>query len=306
MSVVNISVAEFLRLYQHTIGFESDSQCAYDTMNAARLIAYSIGSWTGTVVYESVPVHNGTVFMPAHIDVIREARCCNGDKLEISAYTKDMYVSCGEPVGVKLMGRAAYPLQLTETPIIKFRNISSKDNGKEMTVTYKDYAGSFREESIIFTQEPIRLSYRVSNIIRITKPKTIGAVETTVGYANECDVNHSFLIDACDVSPYYSVYCFHNTCPACIAVEAKLRYRPYQMDYDENTILDLNAEALSFMVLAIKKKNSSEPTAIQDYQAAVAIGTGILTKEMNQDQGTKDGTLDVQLNESWADSLKHV
>jgi hypothetical protein len=78
------------------------------------------------------------------------------------------------------------------------------------------------------------------------------------------------------------------------------------LEYDENVPLDLNAEALSFLVMAIKKKNSSEPTAITDYQAAVAIATGILTKEMNQDQGTKDGTLDVQLNESWADSLQHI
>jgi hypothetical protein len=305
MSLVNISVSEFLRLYQHVIGSDPDTQCAYDVVNAARMIAYSIGSWTGIISYESVPVHNGTVYLPAHLDVIREARCCNGDKLEISAYTKDMYVTCGEPVGVKLMGRTAFPFQLTDH-IVMFRNISSKDNGKVMTVTYKDYAGSFREEEVTFNQDYIRLSYRVSNIIRITKDKTVGAVEGAISSTSACDNLSSFLIDAFDVSPWYSVYCFHNVCPSCIAVEAKKRYRPYLIDYDENTILDLNAEALSFLVLAIKKKNSSEPTAMDEYSKAVAIGTGILTKEMNQDQGTKDGTVDVQLNESWAESIQHI
>lgn len=306
MSVVNVSVGEFLRLYKHVIGSEPDSECAYDTMNAARLIAYSIGSWTGIISYESIAVHNGLIYLPAHLDVIREARSCNGGKIEISPYTKDMYVACGDPVGVKLMGRTTFPAQLTETPIIKFRNINAKDNDEEMVVTYKDYAGSFREETVVFNGEYIRLNYRASSIIRITKGKTVGAIEAVVAHKNECDNDFSFLIDAFDTAPYYSMYCFHNVCNTCIAIEAKKRYRPYELDYDENTPLDLNAEALSFLVMAIKKKNSSEPTALADYQSAVAIATGILNKEMNQDQGTKDGTVDVQLDESWAESIKHI
>lgn len=301
MSQINITVRDFLSMYSDIVGSSPDTQCAIDLVNQARIIAYPIDDWVGTIGYESLPTLNGVFLLPSEYEEIREAKNACSDK-GIHVHTgpitaHDFGSCCGTFLITKLYGRSYCPIQLTEKYRLKFSALNAKDAGNEIRVQYIDTAGSFRDETAsLFFRKPVALRYIPRQIKRITKPRTVGKILVQSGETSGC-------IESYETSPVYSIYCAQSpSCSGPIYLRCKKRCILYTLD-NLDDILDINPEAISSFILACKVKAKQEPNWSQDYQAAIRLGTDLLKKEYANEENTSVGTHPVNMEETFFDSL---
>lgn len=301
MSQINITVREFLRMYSDLVGSKPETQCAIDLVNQARIIAYPIGDWVGTIGYEYLPALNGLFSLPSEYEAIREAKAvCGKDNIHIHTgpITAHDYSSCcGTMLITKLYGRSYLPFQLTEQTRLKFSAKNAKDEGAVIRVQYTDIAGSARDESAkLLFRKPTALKYIPKKINRISKNKTNGKIliqsGSSYGY-----------IEAYETNPSYSIYCSQIvSCSGPVYVRAKKKCILYTLD-NLDDVLDINPEAVSSFILAAKVKSKQELNWSQDYQSAIKLGTDILKKEYVNEEDTSIGTHPVNMEESFFDSL---
>lgn len=294
MSQINMSVGEFIQTYSDIIGYDEDSQCSYDLINKARVIAYPVGDWVGTLTYEAIPVsNNGSFVLPSHIEVIKSARGFNsGEDFKIhSQIQPSQWERCchGETL-VRLEGRIYSPIQLTEKAVVYFRAVNKKDEGVQVRVDYTDTSGSLRDETIdLMHYKCTRLKNKPSKINRIEKPRTIGPIEFKAG-------SSIAYIPAIEKFPSYGLYCADSLCGGCVAIKAKKKCMPYTKA-DINEIIDINPEALSSLIIAVKFKESRGENWTAQYAAAVKIGIDFLKMEVKNETTTDQGIEPVQFRD---------
>jgi hypothetical protein len=300
MSQINMTVGEFIQTNSDIIGYDEDSQCAYDLINKARIIAYPVGEWVGTMSYEAIPVAaDGTFVLPSHLETIKHARGFNsGEDITIhSQIHPSQWERCchGETL-VRINGRIYSPFQLTEKAVVCFRAVNKQDEGVSVRVSYTDWSGSLRDETVsLLHYKKTRLKHQPKKINRIEKPRTVGPVEFSAG----CSIAY---IDAIEKSPSYTVYCADTLCGGCVAIQAKKKYIPYTKA-DINEVIDINPEALSSLIIAVKYKEGRGENWTAQYGAAVKIAIDFLKQEVKSETSTEKGTEPVQSRDYYFESF---
>jgi hypothetical protein len=304
MSQVNITVEEFVNTYRDIIGNAADSQCSIDLINKARIIAYPMSDFDGSMAYEPIGVNlGGRLVLPAHLDTIRLARYCNGKGVEISRdeYMDSVYFeSCMEDILVRMEGKSYLPFVLdidNQYPMYFFA-VNMHDAGKVMEVSYIDAAGTHHDEEVTLlpNQAVTRLRHAPSKVSRIKKGSTKGRIGVSVNQLTE-------YLEARDKVPTYSVYCTNDVCSCYLAIKAKKKYIPYTLD-DLNEVLDVNPEALSTLIIAVKKKSSNPQNWFQEYSATVEIARKFLAAEVRNKENTRQGIQAVTFDNAFMDSIE--
>jgi hypothetical protein len=305
MSQVSITVKEFMRMYSDIIGFTSDSDCALDVINKARAVLYPGGNWDGTISYEIVRVVDGILVLPSHLDSIKSARICNYDIGVSSMIDKDGYNNCGAACAVRLSSRLFLPFQLTEPfEQLSFTALNPKDDGKTILITYIDSKKSTRSESITLSyRNPAKLTYRPQEITGLTKDETISQVYLALGSNPKKPTKSGFLPS--DTNPSFSAYCLNVTGECNIAIEAKRRYRPYTSS-DNNTNIDINPEALSSAIIAVKVKDARAEGWIQEYAQAIKFATDFLKAEQQDIASNNQAAQSVDYDDSMFNSFTNL
>ena len=301
MSQINITLRDFIMMYSDIIGNDPDEQCSIDLINKSRFAAYATGDWVGTIGYERINTGNGRFLLPTEYEAIREAKyVCGGQvTVNVGPMHESDYRSCASPVVItKLDGRTYSPIQLTENCPFLVKACNSRDNEKSFRIIYTDTNGSYRDETILLSEEkPTSLQYVPSVIKRISKDRTVGIVTVQSGQSIG-------VIKAFETSPVYSIYCISATnCSGLVYYRAKKRCIPYTFD-DLDESLDINPEALSSLVMASKFKSDRGPNWYQDYVGATDLATKFLKKEIQNEQDTVIGVKPVYMSEeNFFDSL---
>ncbi len=299
MSQINITLKEFIESNQGIVGFDSSSQCAYDLINRARIIAYPIGDWVGTMAYRSVMVNQGCYFiLPYDLEVIREAKNICGRILGIdSVVSRDEFDCCHDTLLTRIDGRAHFPFQLTERPLC-FWAINKGDKGSKVRVVYIDWGGTMRDEEIELghtSNEAVRLTSYPKTIIRFTKGSKHGYVVATDGL----ETAH---FNPTDKNPMFTIYKVNSCSSQCIAIYAKKKYIPYSPD-DEESVLDINPEALSSLIIAIKAKDARAQNWANEYSAAVSLAKNFLNAELTNEQSSTVGIAPVDYHSQLTEDL---
>lgn len=301
MSQINITVKEFIDAYPSVIGYDYTSQCAYDLINRARIIAYPIGDWVGTMAYRPVYLVKQCYFiLPYDLDIIREAKCLNGRSLNLDSIISKDEFCCGDPVLTRIGGRTYLPFQLTAVNPLCFYAINRKDKGSPVRVVYIDWSGTMHDEEVTLghtKHEATRLTNIPKTIMRIAKGSTHGNVTVT----NSVDT--AFLAHN-DKTPTFTVYEVGDICKSeCIAIYAKKKYIPYTLD-DESAVLDINPEALSSLIIAIKAKDARSDNWVAEYGSAVSLAKNFLNAELTNEQSTLVGITAVNFHSQLTEDLR--
>src|SRR6187551_2007735 len=149
MSKINITLEEFLDMYQDSVGHGPNSQCAFDMVNRARAVAYPMGDWVGTMVYRVVSVNSNCFILPYDLDVIRSAKVNFGHQITINSVTdKRTYCDCGDCVMTRVDGRLYNPFPLTGKGAYNVFAVNSNDVGKKVRIQYVTHQGSAHDETI--------------------------------------------------------------------------------------------------------------------------------------------------------------
>lgn len=302
MSQVNTSIREFIRENQEIIGFDPEDQCAIDMVNKARVVAYPMGDWVGTVGYFAAPMHCGNFLLPSCYESIRQVRQCNSQgrvQLDIDSVE---YNSCGGMIIMaRLFGRSYCPITLNGCPL-SFSICNKQDEGKLLRVQYVDNKGSMRDENVIMVQSPVMggstLNYIPGEIKRITKPVTVGMVRVTAG-------SSTGFIESWDRNPTYSIYTSTGTncnCDGPVYVKAKKKCIPYTLD-NLDDVLDINPEALSSLVFAVKAKSRQQQDWFQNYQSLVRLAKEFLNAELQNETDTSVGMASVRMDDKFFNSM---
>lgn len=299
MSQINITVKEFIDSNPGIIGFDSSSQCAYDLINRARIIAYPIGDWVGTMVYRPVALRGCLFTLPYDLEVIREAKnICGRVLTPDSVISRNEFEFCNDTLMTRMEGRTHFPFQLTERPLC-FWAINKGDKGSKLRVVYIDWGGTMRDEELELghtSSEAVRLSSYPHTITRLTKGSTNGYVIATDGV----ETAH---LSPSDKNPMFTTYRLNNLCrPTCIAIYAKKKYIPYSLADDE-AVLDINPEALSSLIIAIKAKDARAQGWIAEYSNSVSLAKNFLNAELTNEQSTTVGIATVDYHSQLTESL---
>lgn len=302
MSQINITVCEFIDTYSEVIGSDSTSKCSFDIINRARIIAWPIGDWVGTIEHLAIPRHGGRFILPSRIEVIKEAYGSVGLTHavdNISGHAEFMRC-CGNKYITKMEGRIYSPFQLTEKKPMLFRATNLDDEKVGLRVQYVDHSGSIHDETVsLLNLKGTRLRNIPAKILRISKPTTKGLIEIRQG--GSCAY-----IDAFEKAPSYTVYCIEGEfCGDCVMVRAKKKLIPYTLD-DCNQILDINPEALSSFIVAVKAKDRRGEGWVQEYAAATKLGHDFLQKEIKNEVTVDNFVEPVEMLNSWADSFQQA
>lgn len=299
MSKINITLGEFLEMYQDSIGHGSNSQCALDLINRARAVAYPMGDWVGTMVYRVIAVCNNCFMLPYDLDVIRSAKHNFGHEITInSVIDKRTYCDCGDCVMTRVDGRVYNPFVLTEKSPYYMWAINSNDVGKKVRVQYVTFSGSVHDETLELRhgrRKATRLRHIPFSITRIEKEPTVGLV----GLAQGC--NSAYLYPH-DSSPVYTLY-WTNVCASCIAISAKRRYIPYTIN-DLNSIVDIHPEALSTLIIALKAKDRKDPGWSKEHADAVRLAKDFLTMELSDETTQNKAMTVVDTDDKFINSLE--
>lgn len=299
MSQINITLKEFIDSNQGIIGFDFSSQCAYDLINRARIIAYPIGDWIGTMVYRPVALSGCFFTMPYDLEVIREAKNICGRHIGIdSIISRHEFDCCYESLLTRMEGRTHFPFQLTERPLC-FWAINKGDKGSKMRVVYIDWGGTMRDEEL-------ELGYTNSEAVRLfAYPRTITHLSkgSTKGYVIASDGVEVAHFSPSDKNPMFTTYRLNNLCKAtCIAIYAKKKYIPYSIT-DEEAVLDINPEALTSLIIAIKAKDARAQGWIAEYSSSVSLAKNFLNAELTNEQSTTVGIATVEYHSQLTESL---
>ena len=299
MSQINITLQEFIDSNQSTIGFDSSSQCAYDIINRARIIAYPIGDWVGTMVYRPVELRGCFFTLPHDLEVIREAKNICGRLIGIdSVISRNEFDCCTDSLLTRIEGRVHFPFQLTERQLC-FWAINRADKGSKVRVVYIDWGGTMRDEELELghtNNEAVRLSTYPRTITRLSKGSTHGYVIASDG------VNVGHLAPS-DKNPMFTIYRINNLCNAqCIAIYAKKKYIPYST-HDSEAVLDINPEALTSLIIAIKAKDARAQGWLNEYSGAVSLAKNFLNAELTNEQSTTVGIAAVDYHSQLTESL---
>lgn len=302
MSQINITVGEFISAYNNIIGSDEDSQCAYDVINRARITAYPIGDWVGTMVHRPISVNNCSFILPYDLETIKQAKNFNGRSIGInSLVSREEFCSCNDEVLVRIDGRLYIPFQLTEKQPFSMFAVNAKDKGHKVRVSYLDWSGTMHDEEIELlhnARSQVKTRYIPKSILRITKGRTYGMVGVCQGS------NKTYLAPE-DKVPSFTVYCADVKCNPCIVVFAKKKYIPYDTS-DAGTVLDINPEALSSLIVAIKVKDSRKDGWTNEYAASVKFAKDFLNTELNNEKSTSIGIKAVDFTDGFADSLNNL
>lgn len=298
MSQVNIAVEEFIQMNSEVIGFGPESQCAYDLINKARIIAYASGDWVGTLSYERVKVDGCNFMLPSKFETIKRAKGINGIDVTVDGLM-DLagFNGCCEDVIVRINKKVYLPFQLTEKLPLSFFAVNKKDEGKELRVPYMDTAGSLNDEIVpLLHQKPTRLINIPLDVLRISKPTTVGMVGIQHG-------DKTAYIPANEKSPTYNVYS-SSLSDCVIAVEVKHKYIPYTIE-DANSVLDINPEALSSLIVAVKAKDKKkDDNWIAQYAASVKLATDFLKAELKNETTVSFAFIPVNTDDKFFNSLE--
>jgi len=298
MSQVNITVREFADSYKDIIGSGPDNQCSIDLINQARIIAYPLGLWVGLEVYRRISVVNGTFLLPYDLETIKGAKDWSGQSLNVTNVSYEDYCTCcGGSVLTRIEGRVYSPFTPSGLLPVSFRNANRRDNGVQIRVVYLDTFGSMHDETLEVNQlTETRLIHIPHTIKRISKPTTAGIIEI-----KECK-NVVGYIYPVEKSPVYTLYCIQGHCVGSICINAKKKYIPYTLD-DTEEILDINPEALTSFIIAIKAKLKRDSGWMSEYSQTVKFGKEFLEKELLNERDTSIGTHPVDYTNYFYDSL---
>lgn len=302
MSQVAITVRQFIDQNSAIMDYGSDSQCALDLLNQARVIAYPTGDWVGTIGYTGIPANRGEFLLPSCYDAIREVRQCSVNGIVSHQMQASDYNQCGgQIVLARLQGRAYCPIPCNGKNFYA-RCLNLQDVGKPVTFHYIDNAGSSRVQTINLqhaskvNQEDFCLDYIPNQITKISKPVTIGRVHLTNG-------NEIGYLESWEQLPAYSIYQTNGVnCGGPVYVKAKKKCIPYTSD-NLDDLLDINPEALTSFLLAVKEKNNQGPDWITNYRNLIKFGTDFLKTELTNENDTSIGMSPVIMNDSFFDDL---
>lgn len=305
MSQINTTVRDFIRENQEIIGFEPEDQCAVDMVNKARVIAYPMGDWVGTVGYFAAPMHCGNFFLPSCYESIRQVRQCNNQgRVQLDIDSVEYNMCGGLIIMARLYGRSYCPVMLNGCPLT-FTVCNKQDENKLIRVQYVDNKGSMRDENVkmAYPYSPATfgassLTYIPGEIKRITKPVTVGMVRVNSGTAEG-------YIESWDRNPTYSIYTSTGTncnCDGPVYVKAKKKCIPYTTD-NLDDVLDINPEALSSLVFAVKAKSRQQQDWLQNYQSLVRLAKEFLNAELQNETDTSVGMASVRMDDKFFNSL---
>lgn len=298
MSKINITLEEFLDMYQDSIGHGPNSQCAFDLINRARAVAYPMGDWVGTLVYRVVSVNSNCFMLPYDLEVIRSAKVNLGHPITInSIIDRREYCNCGDCVLTRVDGRLYNPFPLTENSPYYVFAVNGNDVGKKVRIQYITSSGSAHDETIELRHtknKATRLRHIPATISRIEKGLTVGLVGVYQGSSLAYLYAH-------DSSPTYTVY-WTNVNSGCVAISAKRRYIPYtreQLGY----VIDIHPEALSTLIIALKAKDRKDPGWAQEHADAVKLSKDFLTVELSDETTQNKATAAVYTEDHFINSL---
>jgi hypothetical protein len=298
MSKINITLEEFLEMYQDSIGHGINSQCAFDLVNRARAVAYPMGDWVGTMVYRVVSVNANCFILPYDLEVIRSAKVNLGYHLTInSVVDRRAYCDCDECVLTRVDGRIYNPFQLTGRAPYHVFAVNSNDKGKKVRIQYTSLAGSAHDETIELNHtknKSTRLRHVPFQINRIEKESTVGLVGISQGSTVAYLYPH-------DKSPTYTLY-WTNVNSGCVAINAKRRYIPYGRQ-DLGAIIDIHPEALSTLIIALKAKDRKDPGWAQEHADAVKLSKDFLTVELSDETTQNKAMTPVETEDHFINSL---
>ena len=293
---MNISVEEFIKSYSSILGVGGDSSCAYDLINKARLVAYPLGDWIGTMDYMGFNASKGVLTLPSEVDFIRGARgSCGIIEIDAGHVTKEIYCGCrANPIISKKIGRVYSPFQSTENIPYFAYAVNKNDIGKQLRVQYENSKGTRHDEYVdLLHLQPTVLLGRPARILRVTKPVTAGAVAFSIGVDPENPIEITYLA-ANDMHPTYSQYCFSFS--GCLALEVKKRMLPYSIESIDE-ILDIHPEALSILIAAVIAKDTRKEGWQKDYSASISLAVNFLRQEQINEDSTNDAQLSVQFHD---------
>jgi len=168
-----------------------------------------------------------------------------------------------------------------------------------MRIVYIDWGGTMRDEELELghTQhEAVRLTSYPRTIQRFTKG-------SKHGYVIASDGVNTAMFDPSDKNPMFTIYRVNSSCNSkCIAIYAKKKYIPYSLD-DEEAVLDINPEALSTLIIAIKAKDARQQGWLNEYSSAVTLAKNFLNAELTNEQSTLVGIAPVDYDSQLTESL---
>ena len=180
---------------------------------------------------------------------------------------------------------------------LSFFAVNMKDVGHIIEVSYIDGAGTHHDEEItlLANQGRTRLRHAPSRVTRIKKGSTKGRIGVATSQLTD-------YLEARDKVPTFSVYCA-DVCGCYRAIKAKKKYIPYTLD-DLNEVLDVNPEALSTLIIAVKKKSANQQNWFQEYSATVEIARKFLAAEVRNKENTRQGIQAVVFDNTFMDSIE--
>ena len=262
-------------------GVKPESKKALFLLNRARRLVYPLEDWVHTIKYHCLPITGCCFVLPNDVSAIRAA--WSGES--VASVVNEYFDSVPRDVAMDLKGErifffrtgvnVAFPTQLTGNSKLGFYARDANDEGKNVTITYKNKAGSQITDkielcgsldTIYTTEEPVE-------VMAITKDVTkgevqVGVVQTRRGYNQEY-YKPLYMMAPEFTTGRHEQYKINGQCVCSrVLVKCKLRYRDYtQQDYD--TLLDIESiDALEFAAMAITAKQKNE---LKEYQANIQL-----------------------------------
>lgn len=300
MSQVVMTLRQYIEDNKSSIGSGPEDSCSLSWVNKARIVAYPLGDWVGTIDYIGAPTYRGSFILPSFCEAIREIRRCASDESWVTqSVPREYYDQCGgEVIMSRVAGRTYCPISVGANTL-SFSFLNSKDHEVELEVKYIDTSGSMRYEVLKVPHQrkgSALLGYIPSRVLKIQKPVTVGRVEV-------CNGNEIGYIEPYETIPQYSIYQSTGLdCGGPLVVKVKKRCIAYTSS-DLDSLIDINPEALTSLVIACRVKEDRSITFVQDYAALVTMATDFLKKELSNEHDTSRGTEPVNAHNYFFDDL---